>query len=121
MPSLSRLVGRRRFLQAAGVAGVAPMLEGKGAGSRLTPRADQAAGAVAATGADVGSLFPFIQSQAVKGDFPLSFLNPRFTTLNAWTPLARAKVLDLPHYTPPPCSPAAETVERVDCGDYVRE
>jgi dienelactone hydrolase len=121
MPSLSRLVGRRRFLQAAGVAGVAPMLEGKGAGSPLTPRADQAAGSVAATGADVGSLFPFIQSQAVKGDFPLSFLNPRFTTLSAWTPLARAKVLDLLHYTPPPCPPAAETVERVDCGDYVRE
>ncbi len=57
----------------------------------------------------------------MKGDFPLSFLNPRFTSLSEWTPLARGKVLDLLHYTPPPCSPAAETVERVDCGDYVRE
>jgi dienelactone hydrolase len=110
-----RRVDRRHFLQAAGVAGALRMPGGLGA----VPQ--QAAPAAAPTGADVGSLFPFIQRQAVKGDFPLSFLNPRFTSLSEWTPLARGKVLDLLHYTPPPCSPAAETVERADCGDYVRE
>jgi dienelactone hydrolase len=77
--------------------------------------------ATVATGSDVGSLFPFIQSQAVKGEFPLSFLNSRFRSLKRWKKIARGKLLELLHYSPPPCGPAAETVEVVDCGDYVRE
>src|ERR1044072_2296887 len=36
------------------------------------------------THSDVGTLFPFIQSQAVRSDFPLSFTNARFTDLNTW-------------------------------------
>lgn len=80
------------------------------------------AGGAAPTASDVGTLFPFIRRQAVaSGDLPLSFLNPRFRTLAEWTPKARATVLDLLHYAPPPCAPAADVVERVDCGDYVRE
>ncbi len=31
------------------------------------------------------------------------------------------KLLDLLHYAPPACNPAAETVELVDYGGYVRE
>jgi dienelactone hydrolase len=72
-------------------------------------------------GSDVGSLFPFIQSQAVKGEFPLSYLNARFRSLARWKKTARDKVLELLHYSPPPCSPNAEVLERVDCGDYIRE
>jgi dienelactone hydrolase len=74
-----------------------------------------------ATGSDVGSLFPFIQSQAVKADFPLSFLRGEFTDLVAWKKRARAKLLELLHYAPPACDPKPELVERVDKGDYVRE
>ena len=70
---------------------------------------------------DVGSLYPFVQSQAVKGEFPLSFLQKEFTDLPAWKRRARGKLLDLLHYAPPRCDPRAETVERVDRGDYVRE
>lgn len=77
--------------------------------------------ALTPTGSDVGSLFPFIQSQAVKGEFPLSFLNPRFLALGSWQKTARGKLLELLHYAPAACKPAAETVERVDCGDYFRE
>ena len=69
----------------------------------------------------VGSLYPFIQSQAVQGEFPLSFLQPRFTDVPAWKRQARGKLLDLLHYAPPPCDPRAEVVERVDRGDYVQE
>src|SRR5213075_2173995 len=29
------------------------------------------------TESDIGSLFPFVQSQAVKSNFPLSFLSPK--------------------------------------------
>ncbi|MFI5457495.1 MAG: dienelactone hydrolase family protein [Isosphaerales bacterium] len=106
---------RRTMLRAAVAAGLGSMLqldsaEAVGALPTLTP-----------TGSDVGSLFPFIQSQAVKGEFPLSFLNPRFRALGGWKKTARGKLLELLHYAPVACDPAAETVERVDCGDYVRE
>lgn len=108
-------VDRRSFLQATALAGAAPFL----GGTSRVPLTQS--GASVPTGSDVGSLFPFIRSQATRGEFPLSFLNPRFDALSAWTPTARAKLLELLHYAPPPCDPAAETVERVDCGDYVRE
>lgn len=115
--SLPRIapVNRRNFLQATAIAGAAPFL---GGASRAP--ATQPVTAVS-TGSDVGTLFPFIKSQAAKDEFPLSFLNPRFESLRAWTPTARAKLLELLHYAPPSCDPSAETVERVDCGDYVRE
>ncbi len=89
--------------------------------SALAAEASPSATVLNPTGSDVGSLFPFIQSQAVEGEFPLSFLNPRFRLLRSWKKTARSKLLDLLHYAPPPCDPAAETVERVDCGDYFRE
>lgn len=76
---------------------------------------------VAETGSDVGSLFPFIQSQAVRGEFPLSFLNPRFRSVQRWKKRARGKLLELLHYSPARCAADGETLERVDCGDYVRE
>src|ERR1051325_1750640 len=77
----------------------------------------------AATGthSDVGSLFPIIQSEAVKGEFPLSFLNARFSSVKSWKGKARAKLLELLHYSPERCDPKAEIVERVDKSDFVRE
>jgi dienelactone hydrolase len=95
-------------------------LFGSATKSALTARGAEAAG-TAPNGSDVGSLFPFIESQAVRGEFPLSFLNPRFRSGDRWKKTARAKVLDLLHYAPPKCDPKPETLERIDCGDYVRE
>jgi len=82
---------------------------------------DKGATPVQTTPPDVGSLYPFIESQAVKADFPLSFLSPEFSDLASWKPRARGKLLELLHYAPEKCDPAAEVVERVDEGDYVRE
>jgi dienelactone hydrolase len=73
------------------------------------------------TDSDVGSLFPFIQSQAVKGEFPLSFLQPEFTDLAAWKQRARGRVFELLHYAPPAVDPRPQTLARVDRGDYVEE
>lgn len=73
------------------------------------------------TDSDVGSLYPFIQSQAVKGEFPLSFLREEFKDWKAWKRKARGKLLELLHYAPPKCDPRPEVVERVDRGDYVQE
>ena len=71
--------------------------------------------------ADVGSLFPVIQSEAVQSDFPLSFLKSKFKSVKRWKQDARAKVLDLLHYSPRRCNPAAEVVEKIDQGEFVRE
>src|SRR4051812_28897640 len=73
------------------------------------------------TGSDVGSLFPFIQAQDVKKDFPLSFLQDSFTDLAGWKRRARGKLLELLHYAPAECDPRPEVVEGSDRGDHVRE
>lgn len=73
------------------------------------------------THSDVGSLFPIIESEAVKSDFPLSFLNPQFKNVKSWKGKARGKLLELLHYSPKRCDPKAEIVERVDKGDFIRE
>ncbi len=112
-------IRRRSFLQVTVVASLSSMLRGEF--KSLAAEVRRSAASPGPTGSDVGSLFPFIQSQAVKGEFPLSFLNPRFRSLRTWKKAARGKLLELLHYAPPACDPAAETVERVDCGDYVRE
>src|SRR4030095_1010331 len=112
-------VNRRNFLQATAVASLGSMFGGQC--NALAAQHGEDAAIPKRTGSDVGSLFPFIQSQAVKGEFPLSFLNPRFRSLPDWKKPARGKLLELLHYAPPPCDPAAETIERVDCGEYVRE
>ena len=116
-PRRTRSIHRRRFLQGSTVAGLATMFThppADAAGELAQP-------ASAGIQSDVGSLFPFIRKQTVTGEFPLSFLNPRFKMLADWKASARGKLLDLLQYTPPLCDPAAETIERVDCGSYVRE
>jgi dienelactone hydrolase len=69
------------------------------------------------TDSDVGSLFPFIQSQ-VKSQFPLSFLKARFEDLADWKRSARRKLLELLQYTPAECDAKPEVVEVVDEGSY---
>jgi dienelactone hydrolase len=75
----------------------------------------------ARTGSDAGSLYPFIRSQAVRGEFPLSYLRAEFGEVAAWKQRARGKLLELLHYAPPPCDPDAAVVERVEADGYVRE
>jgi dienelactone hydrolase len=89
--------------------------------SETSAAAEKAASSAAPGGADIGSLFPVIESAAVQSDFPLSFLSSRFKSAKRWKENARAKVLELLHYSPRPCEPAAEVIERSDQGEYVRE
>ncbi len=117
------MVSRREFLQ--WTAGALPFLEA-GQAEALLSSADlgllnQEKSSAPKTGSDIGSLFPFINSQAVKTDFPLSFLANEFKDLAAWKRQARGKLLDLLHYAPPKCEPRPELVEKVDKGDHVRE
>jgi dienelactone hydrolase len=73
------------------------------------------------SGSEVGSLFSFIQAQAVHGEFPLSFLRDEFRGVKPWKRKARARLLDLLHYAPPKCEPRAQVLERTDRGDYIQE
>lgn len=115
---------RRRFLRAV-TAGVGlPLLASYAAAEDqvlLTTRDLPEIGPnLIPTGSDVGSLYPFIQSQRTT-NFPLSFLNPQFGDLKGWKRTARAKLLDLLQYAPEPCGANAELVESKDEGDYIRE
>lgn len=117
--SRAHALSRRRFLEAGVLAGAVPLAA---PADGVTAAAAQPATAPSSpTTADVGTLFPFIQSQALSSPFPLSYLQPRFTDVGAWGRDARRTVLDLLHYAPPPVVPSAEVLERVDVGDHVRE
>ena len=71
--------------------------------------------------AQVGSLYPLLEATAARSTLELSFLHDRFTDVEAWKGQSRPKVLSLLQYEPPKCDPRAEVVERVDCGQYIRE
>lgn len=114
-------VNRREFLHTATAAGLGTMLPAGFKPLSAAPVSTSPTVSAGPIGSDVGSLFPFIESQAIRGEFPLSFLSPRFRSLRSWKRRARGKLLELLHYAPAPCKPDAEIVERVDCGDYVCE
>src|SRR3974390_2951644 len=105
---------RREFMQQlAASACLSPMLLAEASAAEATSAAAQ--GQFSPTGSDVGSLYPFIQSQAVKGEFPLSFLNGKFSKVAAWKREAREKVFELLQYAPPTGEFRPEIVERTDC------
>src|SRR5690348_6571946 len=114
---------RRQFMQWTGTAlggsWLADMEAGAETDRELAPGSGDAA--PSRTGSDVGSLFPFIQSQAIRSDFPLSFLREEFTDLQPWKRQARSKLLELLHYAPPRCKPRPQVVETTDQGNHIRE
>ena len=121
---------RRKFFKWAGAALGGAWLAGTQADRRefaaqavdgLRPSTQQKHPPMVKTGSDVGSLFPFIQSQAITVDFPLSFLRAEFKDLRTWKKRARDKLLELLHYAPRKCPPRPEVVEKIDQGDHVRE
>lgn len=107
---------RREFMRRSAV-----MLGGS-AVAAAAPGADkpQAASPLQATDSHVGSLYPFIRSQAPR-EFSLSFLRDEFNDLDAWKGKARGKLLELLHYAPPRCEPRPEIVDTADRGDYIQE
>lgn len=99
----------------------APLLTAETAAQRSERPTGQGDGGHRTSGSDVGSLYSFIQRQAVSADFPLSYLNARFQDVDAWKREARSKILELLHYRPAPCDPQAELLERIELEDYIQE
>lgn len=108
---------RRRFIEgfAAGVCG-SLILKADAAEAPVSPGPQGEK-----TESDVGSLYPFIRSQAARGEFELSYLQPRFKRVKPWKREARGKLLELLHYSPGKCDPAGEVVSREDKGEYIEE
>jgi len=75
----------------------------------------------AQTGSHIGTLYPFVQKQADRSRFELSFLQGKFRSLEPWQKTARARVLEHLFYAPPSIAPMPEVVRREDRGDYVQE
>ena len=73
------------------------------------------------TNSDVGTLWPSVEKLATKAYSPLAYTQANFTGLDYWKRIARAKLLDLLHYSPPKWPTKGSTLERVDKGDYVLE
>ncbi len=75
----------------------------------------------ASTGSHIGSLYPFVQGQADRSTFELSFLRSEFTNLRQWQRTAREKIFEHLFYAPPRVEPQPQLVRRTDKGDYVEE
>jgi dienelactone hydrolase len=71
--------------------------------------------------AQVGSLYPFVQAQADHASMDWSFLNPAHKDLEKWQRSARRFVLEQLHTERPRGPVQATLLERVDCGDHIRE
>lgn len=121
-------MGNRRDFLGAALAGLGLGASGCSTANRtasVQPTAQGSIGAILKGGeghpSDLGNLFAFVQSQAVDGEFPLSFLQDRFRSVESWKKRARGRFLELLHYSPPPCDPRGEVLDRVDLGDHTRE
>jgi dienelactone hydrolase len=73
------------------------------------------------TGSHIGNLYPFIQKQADRSTFELSFLHGTFRHLETWQKSARAKVFQHLFYAPPPAAPRPDVIRRHDRADYIEE
>ena len=76
---------------------------------------------LAPTAADSGSLYPLIEQLAGRQGYPLSFLNDRFTSYDAFREQARAAAFEALGSRPAPVQTNPEVVDRRDMGSYVLE
>lgn len=76
---------------------------------------------LAANGANLGNLLPDVERIAAANPFTHSFLNGGFPSFHEFEVQARQKVFDLLLYRPEPVDPRSEVLDRIDCGDFIRE
>ena len=73
------------------------------------------------TGSHLGNLYSFVQGQADRSTFELSFLRQEFTNLRRWQQTARSKVFQHLFYAPSRVAPQPQVIKRTDKEDYVEE
>jgi dienelactone hydrolase len=112
-------MNRRQFCEWIGASSILAGTSGPFASAGESLR--QAAATGSPTNSHIGTLYPFIQKQADRSTFELSFLHDRFRDLESWQKQARARVLQHVFYVPPAAGPAPEVTRRQDRGDYIEE
>jgi dienelactone hydrolase len=73
------------------------------------------------TGADLGTLFSDVEKLGAANPYAFRFPGGAFRNYQEYRAAARDKVLELLLYRPDRIDLRPEVLERVDCGDYVRE
>jgi dienelactone hydrolase len=112
-------VSRRQFCEWLGGTSVLVCVPAAGTAARaalpsIAPQSE-------ATGSHIGNLYPFVQKQADRSTFELSYLHADVRDLATWQITARAKVLEHLFYAPPPIAPAPVPLRREDRGEYIQE
>jgi dienelactone hydrolase len=123
-------VARRRFCQWLGGSGLLagagaslPWGDGELRDGELPSDQAVAAATATATGSHLGNLHSFVQQQADRSRFELSFLHADVGVkdLESWQERARTKVIEHLFYAPPRGPHQPEVIRRVDRGDHVQE
>ena len=109
-------ISRRQFCEGLMIGGALGGAIPAGARGAVAPQP-----APADAGSHLGNLYPFVQGQADRSTFELSFLRDEFKDLRSWQRTARARVFDHLFYAPPKVDPKPELIRRTDRGDYVEE
>jgi dienelactone hydrolase len=113
----TEIPSRRVFLCAGGLGPAAVAL----GADRERPIPADTPRKLAATGSDLGSLFPEVERIAALGRPVWSFPGGRFRTFAEFRKAGRDKILELMLYDPDRVAAKPEVLERVDRGDHVRE
>ncbi len=70
---------------------------------------------------DAGSIYDDIKTLADQCRYPLSWVERKYPDVQTYRQTARAKVLELFHYSPPSVSPVPEVVGRWESADHIQE
>jgi dienelactone hydrolase len=116
------MVSRREFCEwLGGTSVLAGTRRSLGGGDPAMVLMQSGSTAAPATSSHIGSLYSFVQKQADRSTFELSFLHDKFRNLEGWQKAARARVLQHLFYEPPAVAPEPEVVRRENRRDYVEE
>jgi dienelactone hydrolase len=113
---------RREFLGTLGLTALGSTLPSNaGAAEPTPPSPSDPNRALGANGANLGTLSADIQAIAETNSPAYSYLSGRFPSFASFQSEARAKLLELLLYRPGPVDPRPEVLERIDCGEFIRE
>jgi dienelactone hydrolase len=113
---------RREFIGTVGLAGLSTALpDNAGAAEPPPAMAADPKRELVPNRANLGTLFPEVQKMAQANAYTYSYLSGRFASFAAFQSAAREKLLEVLLYRPEPVNPLPEVLERVDCGDFIRE
>ncbi len=74
-----------------------------------------------ATNADIGTLYQKIKTIADRCEYPLSYLNKEYESVDEYRKTVQETVQSLLHYNPPSVDPNPEVIDRWETSTFIRE